>query len=161
VLDPDALSGEPVRPTRNVAGGVDILLAGLEEFVHHHTAVDGKARLGCECHRGTDTDTDNNKVGIKSFGHWLLTLCTSHEPHEGAPGSGHNTFVAPIASPDAVPPYAPNENSFAGGTSAASLAPRALPVFSRSSRNGLMMSIGIGKTTMEFCSAPISVSVCR
>ena len=41
------------------------------------------------------------------------------------------------------------------------LAPAGLPDFSTRSRNGLMMSIGIGKTTVEFCSAPISVSVCR
>jgi len=31
----------------------------------------------------------------------------------------------------------------------------------RMSKNGLMMSIGIGKTTVELCSPPISVSVCR
>ena len=33
--------------------------------------------------------------------------------------------------------------------------------FSSRSRNGFMMSIGIGKTTVEFCSAPISVRVWR
>jgi hypothetical protein len=35
------------------------------------------------------------------------------------------------------------------------------PAISSSSKNGLMMSIGNGKTTVEFCSAPISVRVCR
>lgn len=32
---------------------------------------------------------------------------------------------------------------------------------SNSERNGFTMSIGIGKMTVEFCSAPISASVCR
>ena len=41
---------------------------------------------------------------------------------------------------------------------AAPLVPIGLPGFSIDSRNGLMMSIGIGKTTVEFCSAPISES---
>ena len=43
----------------------------------------------------------------------------------------------------------------------APLVPVTLPGFSISSRNGLMMSIGMGKTTVEFCSAPISASVWR
>jgi hypothetical protein len=54
-----------------------------------------------------------------------------------------------------------NGTSFICGTRASPLAPAALPGFSSSSRNGFMMSIGIGKTTVEFCSAPISVRVCR
>ena len=33
--------------------------------------------------------------------------------------------------------------------------------FSMISRKGFMMSIGMGKTTVEFCSAPISVNVWR
>ena len=58
-------------------------------------------------------------------------------------------------------PHAANGIPFVSGARAAPLAPAGLPVFSISSRNGLMMSIGIGKMMVEFCSAPISVSVCR
>lgn len=43
----------------------------------------------------------------------------------------------------------------------APLAVLALSAFSRMSRNGFMTSMGIGKTIVEFCSPPISVSVCR
>src|SRR6185312_822940 len=52
-------------------------------------------------------------------------------------------------------------SSFVSGARAAPLMPRGLPALSRSSRKGFTISIGIGKTTVEFCSAPISVSVCR
>jgi hypothetical protein len=58
-------------------------------------------------------------------------------------------------------PHALSGSSFVDGAGVTPLAPFALPVFSRSWRNGLTMSIGIGKTTVEFCSAPISVSVCK
>ncbi len=56
-------------------------------------------------------------------------------------------------------------HAFSAGLSAI-VGPRAAPLallsaFSRISRNGFMTSMGIGKTTVEFCSAPISVSVCR
>ncbi len=57
--------------------------------------------------------------------------------------------------------HAANGAPVANGTRASPLAPAGLPAFSISCRNGLMMSIGIGNTTVEFCSAPISVNVCR
>jgi hypothetical protein len=36
-----------------------------------------------------------------------------------------------------------------------------LAAFSSNARNGFTVSIGIGNTTIVFCSAPISVSACR
>ena len=59
------------------------------------------------------------------------------------------------------PAYALKGTSFAGETRPSPLAPAGFPAFSRRSRNGLIMSIGIGKMMVEFCSAPISVRVCR
>ena len=47
------------------------------------------------------------------------------------------------------------------GSRTSAVAPGSLLLFSRIWRNGLMMSMGMGNTTVELCSAPISISVCR
>ena len=88
-----------------------------------------------------------------------LAPCRCARGATGSTGRG-GRGSAPITSHQATS-RAFKGASFIDGTRVAPLAPRALPALSRSSRNGLMMSIGIGKTTVEFCSAPISASVCK
>jgi hypothetical protein len=75
-------------------------------------------------------------------------------------GTARRWFVDYIPSCEPVPHEA-NGTLLVSGRRASPLMPAGFPVFSMRSRNGLMMSIGIGKTMVEFCSAPISVSVCR
>ena len=78
-------------------------------------------------------------------------LMSRPAPAINPPGPDYQAFTSDL--PGAV--------ASVRGIRAAPIRPDGLRLFVENSRNGFMMSIGIGKTTVEFCSAPISVSVCR
>ena len=48
VFDADMLPGQPVGPAGNVASGIDIRHACLQEFVHHDAAIDSESRRLCK-----------------------------------------------------------------------------------------------------------------
>src|SRR6185312_6069174 len=69
MFDADGLAGEPIRPTRDIAGCEDARNARLEVFVHRDTAIDGKPRLFGQGESRPDTNADDHEIGRK-----LLTI---------------------------------------------------------------------------------------
>jgi hypothetical protein len=65
MLDADTLPGQPIRPAGDVARCKDAWRSGLQELVDHNAAIDGKPRLLRKCHRGSDTNTNHNQLGIE------------------------------------------------------------------------------------------------
>src|SRR5262249_55582833 len=61
MLDADVLAGVRVRPTRDVAGSVNVVRAGLEMPIDHHAAVNLKAGLLGEHETGADANTDDHE----------------------------------------------------------------------------------------------------
>ena len=94
----------------------------------------------------------------------LVAVPTWRRPGSLLPGPSprYRAWIADRLSSCGLLPHALNGTlSFISGARSAPFAPAGLPALSSISRNGLMISIGIGKMMVEFCSAPISVSVCR
>jgi|SRR5580704_1096280 hypothetical protein len=89
VFDADMLSGQPVWPAGNIASGIDIRRACLQEFVHHDAAIDAKPRRLCKPSCGTDTDADHDQIGIQLLaGGGLAAIVRATRP---VPNSGERS----------------------------------------------------------------------
>ena len=64
MFDADSFAGEPVRPTRNVAGCENAWDARLEVFVHGDAAINGEPRSFRQRGRRSHADADDDEIGL-------------------------------------------------------------------------------------------------
>src|SRR6195952_285649 len=64
MLDPDALPGMWIGPTRDIARGIDSRDAGFEERVHSNAAVDLEPCLFRQAEARTHADADDHDIGL-------------------------------------------------------------------------------------------------
>ena len=63
VFDPERFPTVRIRPSRDIAGGIDSRRAGLQVCVHDHTAVDREAGLLGKLDARPHADADDDEVG--------------------------------------------------------------------------------------------------
>src|SRR3954462_11704762 len=64
MLDADVFAGMRIRPTRDIAGGVNVAGACLEVPIDHHAAIDLKAGLLGKHQTRAHADADDHEVGV-------------------------------------------------------------------------------------------------
>ena len=67
MLDPDVVAGMRIRPTRDIAGGVDAASTRLEIGVDQYAAVHHKAGLLGQRETRPHTHTDDHEIGIEGL----------------------------------------------------------------------------------------------
>ena len=67
MFDADSFAGEPIRPTRDVAGCEDAWDARLEVFIHDDAAIDGEPCSFRQRGRRSHADADDDEIGLKAF----------------------------------------------------------------------------------------------
>jgi hypothetical protein len=77
VLDPDALTGEPIWPTRDIAGGKDARGARLKVLVDGDTAVHGQPRPRRKRGLGPHPMPTTMKSAWSLSPFFSVTLCSS------------------------------------------------------------------------------------